>query len=171
MAIAFPMINLVQGEYTVSRNPETVISAVLGSCVAACLYDPVTHIGGMNHFLLPGATINTHDLDADHEGKHLMELLFFELLKAGAVRKNLRAKLFGGSDIVRSLGNIGTCNAMFAQEFLVKFGISFVGGSLGGDCVRRLQFWPFFGKAKQMLVPTQETRPGVSEHSIEFEVF
>ena len=88
-------INIVQGEYTISKNPEMVISAVLGSCVAACVYDPVTHVGGMNHFLLPGEIVGSHPSHDERGNMHLMELLVADLLKMGASQKLLRKYCIG----------------------------------------------------------------------------
>ena len=45
-------VSIVQGENAVVAEPDVVVSTLLGSCVAACLYDPVAKVGGMNHFLL-----------------------------------------------------------------------------------------------------------------------
>jgi chemotaxis protein CheD len=142
-------VNIVQGEYHVSGEANVVIATLLGSCVAACLHDPVARVGGMNHFLLPG------DLDSGEAGRygvHLMELLVNGLLKLGASRDRLEAKLFGGANTMRMLGNIGDQNATFAREFLARERITVCGGSLGGTRGRRLQYFPYTGNAKQMMV-------------------
>ena len=141
-------INIVQGDYKVSNDANVVIATLLGSCVAACIYDPIMRVGGMNHFLLPGESGD----NANRYGVHLMELLVNGLLKLGGSRQNLQAKLFGGANTMRGLGSIGTSNAKFAREFLEREGIACVGGSLGGDRGRRIQFWPTTGKAMQMMV-------------------
>jgi chemotaxis protein CheD len=149
-------INIIQGEFQVSSDADFVISTLLGSCVAACMYDPVMRVGGMNHFLLPGDAAGGRSGQGESYGVHLMELLVNGLLKLGASRQNLQAKLFGGANTVRGLGEIGTNNARFARDFLNREHIACVGGSLGGERGRRVQFWPATGKAMQMLMSGEE---------------
>ena len=141
---------MVQGHYVVVGDEGTVLSTILGSCVAACLRDPVARVGGMNHFLLPG------DEDEQSEslkyGVNSMELLINGLLRIGASRGRLEAKLFGGAQVVRNLSDIGAKNAEFALRFLRAEGISCVGQSLGGDRARRVRYWPSSGRASQLLL-------------------
>lgn len=152
-----PRINIVQGEYHVSADTALSITTLLGSCVAACISDPVAQVGGMNHFLLPGDEAAS-PLVARH-GVHLMELLINGLLKKGAARDRLEAKLFGGARTMQGLGDIGATNARFAQDFLKREGITITGGSLGGETGRRIQFWPASGRVRQKLVrATEEPR-------------
>ena len=120
-----PRINIVQGEYHVSGDQALSITTLLGSCVAACIHDPEAGVGGMNHFLLPGDEA-TSPLVARH-GVHLMELLINGLLKKGASRERLQAKLFGGARTMQGLGDIGASNARFAQDFLKREGITVTG--------------------------------------------
>jgi len=150
-------INIVQGEFHVSGDKALSITTLLGSCVAACIHDPAAQVGGMNHFLLPGNEASP-PLFSRH-GVHLMELLINGLLKKGAVRHRLEAKLFGGARTMQGLGDIGTTNAKFAQDFLRREGIAVTGGSLGGETGRRIQFWPASGRVMQKLVRAVEERP------------
>jgi chemotaxis protein CheD len=152
-----PRINIVQGEYHVSADGALSITTLLGSCVAACIHDPAAQVGGMNHFLLPGDEA-VSPLVARH-GVHLMELLINGLLKKGAARQRLEAKLFGGARTMQGLGDIGVANARFAQEFLKREGIAVTGGSLGGETGRRIQFWPASGRVMQKLVRAVEEKP------------
>lgn len=145
-----PRINIVQGEYHVSGDQALSITTLLGSCVAACIHDPQAGVGGMNHFLLPGDEAAS-PLVVRH-GVHLMELLINGLLKKGASRDRLEAKLFGGARTMQGLGDIGASNARFAQDFLKREGITITGGSLGGETGRRIQFWPASGRVRQKLV-------------------
>lgn len=153
-AVPQSRINIVQGEYHVSSDPQVSITTLLGSCVAACISDPETGVGGMNHFLLPGVEASS-PLVARH-GVHLMELLINGLLKQGASRQRLEAKLFGGARTMERLGEIGIANARFAQDFLKREGIAITGGSLGGETGRRIQFWPASGRVRQKLVRSVE---------------
>jgi chemotaxis protein CheD len=140
---------VVQGEYQVSDEPSVVLTTLLGSCVAACMRDPFARVGGMNHFL-PGVSEASRVREAETYGVHLMELLVNSLMQRGARRERLEAKLFGGSRMMQNLSDIGRLNADFAQQFLRHEGIKLVGGSLGGETGRRVQFWPVSGRARQM---------------------
>ena len=147
--------NIVQGEQAILSDPEAVLSTLLGSCVAACLRDPVAGVGGMNHFLLPG---NEGAISgAEREGVHAMELLVNGLLCRGAQRSRLEAKLFGGARMLKGLTDVGELNATFAERFLRDEGIVVVGGSLRGDRGRRIQFWPVSGRARQIMLTAGTT--------------
>ena len=145
-------IHIVQGEYRVSDDPDVVVSTLLGSCVAACIRDPVAGVGGMNHFLLPGEDGRSHNHEAERYGDDLMELLINGLMKQGAQRDRLEAKLFGGARMMGGLSDIGKKNAEFAERYLQHESIRVVGKDLGGDRGRRLQFWPVSGRARQAYV-------------------
>jgi chemotaxis protein CheD len=147
-------INIVQGEYHVSGDGEMSITTLLGSCVAACINDPVAKVGGMNNFLLPGE--DTSSPLVTRHGVHLMELLINGLLKKGASRARLEAKLFGGARTMMGLGDYGSTNARFAQDFLKREGIHITGGSLGGETGRRIEFWPATGRVRQKLARSME---------------
>jgi chemotaxis protein CheD len=150
-------VHIVQGEQYVTDDPEAVLTTILGSCVAACLRDPVAGIGGMNHFLLPGGDPRKGDVESVRYGVHAMELLVNALLSRGARRERLEAKLFGGARLISGLTDVGEMNATFAEEFLHREGLNHVGGSLRGDAGRRIQFWPVSGRARQVFLP-KDTR-------------
>jgi chemotaxis protein CheD len=149
-------VNIVQGEHHVSDDPSVLISTLLGSCVSACIRDPVAAVGGLNHFLLPGNDNPAQDGTALRHGVHAMELLVNALLRQGARRERLEAKLFGGANLMRGLADVGSMNAAFAEDFLKREGISHMGGSLRGDRGRRIQFWPVAGRARQVLLAPNE---------------
>ncbi|MFD0981343.1 chemotaxis protein CheD [Tropicimonas aquimaris] len=139
-----------QGEMVVSSSPDAMLTAVLGSCVAACLWDPAPGIGGMNHILLPEGAES--DMRRTLYGTNAMELLINSLLQGGADRSRLRGKLFGGARMMQGLGDIGAKNGRFAVEFCKREGIEVVAMSLGGTGARRVQFWPSSGKARQRVL-------------------
>lgn len=147
-AMAFHDVHVIQGEQAVSDDPDTTLQTVLGSCVAACLHDPVRRIGGMNHFLLPD----------DGQGADMryasaaMERLVNALLRNGAERGRLQAKLFGGGRIMANLPDIGRRNGESALMFLRNEGIVCRSQSLGGNQARRVRFWPATGRAQQLLI-------------------
>lgn len=149
-------VNIVQGEQHVDSDPATVLTTLLGSCVAACLWDPKIGVGGMNHFLLPGdrggAKAGMPASEAMRYGVHSMELLVNGLLRRGAQRERLQAKLFGGARMIKGLTDVGELNAAFAERFLKAENIAIVGGSLRGESGRRIQFWPASGRARQILM-------------------
>ncbi|MFZ3582046.1 chemotaxis protein CheD [Loktanella sp. DJP18] len=141
----------------ISEDPQTVLTTILGSCVAACLWDPVTGIGGMNHFLL--ATGPENGTAGYRYGSHAMELLINDLLKRGAVRSRLRAKLFGGAMMQDNFGRIGRENAEFALKFVRDEGFALVSQSLLGTQARRIRFMPTTGNAQQRLVSETDVPP------------
>jgi chemotaxis protein CheD len=141
-------LHLIQGECRVSAEPGLGFSTTLGSCVAACMRDPVAKVGGMNHFLLPESSDGEGAVSLRY-GAFAMELLVNGLLRAGARRERLEAKLFGGGRLSDGLIDIGGKNAVFARSFLEREGIRFAGGSLGGGHARRIQFWPVSGRVRQ----------------------
>ena len=155
-AIGERRIHVIQGEFHVSDDPDVMLTTILGSCVAACLRDPVAQVGGMNHFLLPGADDRSQNRQAESYGVHLMELLVNELLHYGARRERLEAKLFGGAATTEGLCDVGALNGRFAERFLRYEGIAYLGGSLGGDRGRRIQFWPTSGRARQVALKKSE---------------
>jgi len=142
--------HITQGEYAVGDGTHTSISTILGSCVATCLYDPGSGLGGMNHFLLPEGTGS--GAPAASFGINAMELLINALIKAGAQRSGLQAKVFGGARMIAGLSDVGARNGEFVLDFLRREGIACTGQSLGGTQARRVQFWPAEGRARQKLL-------------------
>ncbi|HSF64609.1 MAG TPA: chemotaxis protein CheD [Paracoccaceae bacterium] len=149
MSLALRTRHVIQGDCTVDQDTEVELSTVLGSCVAACLFDPGQRIGGMNHFLLPDdgkpGTDNRYAAAA-------MERLVNALLKRGASRPGLRAKLFGGARMIPGLPDIGGRNAEAARRFLAAEGITCVATDLGGNEARRVRFRPATGEARVLLL-------------------
>jgi chemotaxis protein CheD len=154
MMNAIETIYVLQGEYQVASRENVVLSTILGSCVAACLRDPTAAVGGMNHFLLPGVG-ESHE--GERYGAYLMELLINGLLKKGARRERIEAKLFGGARMLEGLSDIGSQNAAFAKSFLTEEGIRIVAEDFGGSRGRRLEFFPLSGRARQILLPRDST--------------
>nr|WP_279590146.1 hypothetical protein [Rhizomicrobium palustre] len=110
----------------------------------------------MNHFLLPDG--NSGDREARCYGVNAMELLINDILKHGGDRRRLEAKIFGGANVVSALTDVGSRNYAFARQFLQDEGIPIVGGDVGGDLARRIQFMPFSGRARQAVVKGAEPR-------------
>lgn len=142
-------VNVGQGEHYVTSDASVVLTTILGSCVALCLRDPVSGVGGMNHFLLPEGGGSEGLGDARRYGAYAMEVLINDVLKAGGDRRRLEAKLFGGGRMFDALQDVGLANADFAERYLKDEGIAVVGGSLRGRGGRRVHYWPVSGRARQ----------------------
>lgn len=149
------VVSIVVGGCVVTDDENLVIGTTLGSCIAACVYDPDARIGGMNHFLLPDAK---HDkLSASSRyGSAAMEQLINRLLKETHRRDRLRAKVFGGANV--NTGNalkgstIGQRNAEFVMEYLATEGIPTVSWDLGGTAARAVRFFPTSGRTQRRLI-------------------
>ena len=141
---------VAQGEIIVDSHPDTVISKLLGSCVSVCLHDPVARIGAMNHILLPDDV--TSSASTKGAAVHAMELLLNPMMRQGAIKNRIQAKIFGGASFSGVFGDIGNRNIEFVMRFLEDEGIECVGKSVGGRSARRVKFWPESGRAQQKLV-------------------
>lgn len=130
------------GDVFASREP-AVIRTVLGSCIAACLRDPVARVGGMNHFMLPAPPHEEADGDLSRFGVHAMELLIGKIQKLGGERARLQAKVFGGGHVLQiaeSANGVPQQNIRFIREFLTTEEIPLVAHDLGGRAARQIVF-------------------------------
>lgn len=138
-------VKLLPGEYYVT-DKDMLLVTVLGSCVAACIRDCYSGIGGMNHFMLPdgggdaGSLLNA----SARYGTYAMEILINQLLKLGARRCNLEAKVFGGGNVLDGLtvANVGPRNADFVLKFLQTEKIKVVAKDLVDIYPRKVYFFP-----------------------------
>ena len=140
---------ILPGEYYFTGKPMLIVT-VLGSCVAACVRDRVSGIGGMNHFMLPdggGDTSNPASASMRY-GAYAMEVLINQLLKAGARRENLEAKVFGGGNVLRGFTtmNVGERNAQFVRDYLHTENIRIVAEDLNDVHPRKVYFFPATGR-------------------------
>lgn len=140
------------GEYYVTGHDEA-ISTLLGSCLAACVRDPVLRIGGMNHFMLPddaagarGGWLERQVGRAARYGTFAMESLINSLLKCGAQRERLEVKLFGGGNILSAHSHIGARNIDFAHAFLRIEGLTLLAEDVGEVHPRRVVYFPVTGR-------------------------
>ena len=141
---------IAQGEQAVGQEPTAVITTTLGSCVAVCLWDPDGHVGGMNHILLPDEEGSWSRLN--NLGGTAMDRLVNALVKTGAERGRLRAKVFGGAAMIAGLSDIGQRNAAFVLEYLDRETIPCDAKSVGGRSARQVKFWPHGGRVQQRFV-------------------
>ncbi|MBW8753794.1 MAG: chemotaxis protein CheD [Sphingomonadales bacterium] len=150
-------LTVAQGDSIASGDPNLVFTTVLGSCVAVCLHDGRAGVGGMNHFLLaePAPIANEDARLLNRYGVHSMELLINEMLKRGAMRRNLKARIYGGATMRQGLGEIGNNNIHFARRFLTNESIAILGENVGGALARRVEFRPAAGLSRCKSVSAQ----------------
>jgi chemotaxis protein CheD len=138
------IVKIKPGEFFATTRP-FIIATVLGSCVAACIRDPIRGTAGMNHFMLPehGESGGAPPAgSALRYGSHAMEALINEFIKNGSQRRDLEAKIFGGAAVVDVISaKIGAENAAFVVDYLKREGIRTTGTCLGGFAPRRVLFF------------------------------
>ena len=147
-------VKVLPGEYFVD-NEDILILTTLGSCIAACLWDRVARVGGMNHFMLPD--VGTGSIDGGRYGSYAMELLINELQKRGANRATLEAKVFGGGAVIGGMTslNVGERNTAFVLDYLRTERIPVVSKDVLEIYPRKVCFFPASGKAMvKRLAPT-----------------
>ena len=144
-------VKILPGEYFVD-NEDILVMTTLGSCIAACLWDRQAQVGGMNHFMLPeGAG------DSGRYGSFAMELLINELMKRGASKSPMEAKIFGGGAVIAGMNtiNVGERNTNFVLDYLKTERIPVVSKDVMDVYPRKVCFLPHSGKAMvKRLAPT-----------------
>lgn len=152
-------ISIGIGDYFVS-NQDVVLHTVLGSCVAACLYDPANKIGGMNHILMPSnPDINKYDISARY-GINAMELLINGIMRLGGNRKNIVAKTFGGANLLMAVSRdktVGEKNVEFVVDFLRREKIKILSRDFGGHDSRKIFFHVATGDVFLKRVPSMKS--------------
>lgn len=148
------MVKLLPGEIYVSDGRE-LLGTVLGSCIAACIWDEEVGVGGMNHFMLP---VDHTESDNDWRliknatstryGNHAMEYLINAISKLGGRKSALKVKIFGGGHVMPSLTDIGSRNIAFVCDYLAKEGLTLVSKDVGENFARRVEFFPDSGRAR-----------------------
>lgn len=141
----YDAVKVLPGEYFVS-NEDLVIMTVLGSCIAACMWDGPAKVGGMNHFMLPeGEGMEGFG----RYGSYAMELLINEMLKMGARRETMQAKIFGGAAVMAGFTtmNVGERNTKFVKDYLATERIPVVSQDVMDVLPRKVCFFPVTGKA------------------------
>jgi chemotaxis protein CheD len=140
---------ILPGEYYASGR-EMVIVTTLGSCVSACIWDDLRKVGGMNHFMLPDSGSGGFDLhgESGRYGVYAMELLINELIKMGAQKSRLKAKVFGAGNVLASLAssNVGERNAEFVSRFLATERIPVLASDLLDVWPRKVYLFPTTGR-------------------------
>lgn len=140
-------VKVLPGEYFVTATNVLMVT-VLGSCVSACIRDREKGIGGMNHFMLADSADSGTVSASARYGTYAMEILINHLLKLGARKSNMEAKVFGGGRVMATLtsSQVGERNAKFVHEFLKTEGIKIVAEDLLDVYPRKVYFFPQNGK-------------------------
>jgi chemotaxis protein CheD len=141
----YDAVKVLPGEYFVSSD-DLVIMTVLGSCISACIWDGRIRAGGMNHFMLPDGDSND---GFGRYGSYAMELLINEMLKKGARRETMQAKVFGGAQVMAGFTtmNVGERNTKFVLDYLATERIPVLSQDVLDIHPRKVCFFPVTGKA------------------------
>lgn len=154
-----PVHFLYPAELFVSKTPYQV-NTILGSCVSVCLFDPVTQIGGINHYMLP--YWNGQGLASPKYGNIAIERLTDKILSLGVNKNNLKAKIFGGGEVIETnivQFHIGQRNIEVARVLLDELKIPIVSSSIGGKLGRKIEFYTKTGDVRQKYVQKTQSQP------------
>jgi chemotaxis protein CheD len=160
-------VKILPGEYYVTRSDEA-ITTVLGSCISACIRDPILRIGGMNHFMLPednsvrDANSRAPVVLSTRYGSHAMESLINDLLKLGGQRQRFEIKVFGGGRVLSAMTDIGARNIEFVKEYLSLERLPINAHDVGGEEPRKVIYFPSEGKVRVRRLRPIENR-GISD--------
>ena len=137
-------VKVLPGEYFVTGD-DLVVMTVLGSCIAACIWDPRVRVGGMNHFMLPDGGNDS----SGRYGSYAMELLINEMIKLGARRETMQAKVFGGGQVMHTFTtmNVGERNTQFVLDYLQTERIAVISKDVLDIHPRKVCYFPATGKA------------------------
>ncbi len=158
------LVVLYPGEFFSSNSQDELISTVLGSCIAVTLYDPELRIGGMNHFMLVSSSQDQVAQEKSGRfGEFAVELLLNDMIKKGAQKKRMIAKVFGGSNMFKVAPlehNVGEQNIDFAFYYLEQENIPVRASDVGGNLSRKIYFDPVTSK---VLVKHVKEKPHVED--------
>lgn len=148
---------VLPGDHHVTERKDLALVTLLGSCVAACIRDVETGIGGLNHFLLPDDRSGEAGAGSMRYGTNAMEVLINDILRRGGAKHRLEAKVFGAGNVIDTSAaeTVGDRNAKFVQEYLRREGVKIAASDLGGNRARRIFFFPATGRVSVLrLEPT-----------------
>ena len=159
------VVKLFSGDCYVTDKPNYMLVTILGSCVSACIRDPIAGVGGMNHFLLPdGGDVDfEHASQATRYGAYAMEQLINGIISKGGQKSRLEVKLFGGGNVIKSNTLIGDRNVQFVKQFLRREGLLVSSADLGGTYPRRIHYYPDTGKVMMRNLRRKEDYDVVKE--------
>jgi len=161
-------IKILPGEFYVTRDNEK-IETVLGSCISACVRDPVAGVGGMNHFMLPidksAAGTRTELADANRYGNYAMENMINAVLRMGAQRTRLEFKIFGGGRIMSQMTNVGWYNIGFTFDYLFTEGFRILSQDIGDVYPRKIVYYPLSGRVRVRRLNAMHTQTLVDQET------
>ena len=139
-----PMVEIFAGEYYTTKSSKVILSTLLGSCVAVCMIDKFNRVAGINHIMIsksadPEQMLLSQD---SRYGIHAMELLINNMLKKGANRRRLQAKVFGGGKMLSNESGVAYANVDFAVSYLENEDIPILARDTGGESGRKIYFFP-----------------------------
>lgn len=153
-ALGQEVVQILPGHVYVSSHNE-LLSTVLGSCISICIYEPISRLGGMNHYLLPeGRPEIAGSQQASRYGNYATSTLIALLVDSGASPTNLEASVFGGGSMFSSEQDVGQRNIEFALTYLEKRRVHIKSQDVGQPFSRRIRFNPSNGKAMVRRMPT-----------------
>ncbi|MBH0201223.1 MAG: chemoreceptor glutamine deamidase CheD [Nitrospira sp.] len=143
----YEIASILPGEYFVSREP-MIVYTVLGSCISACIRDPIAEVGGMNHFMLPKPKEGGSDSwgESTRYGSYAMESLINDIIKRGGLKSRLEIKLFGASKIYDGNIDVGANNAKWVLEYLRSEGLTAAKTDLGDVFPRKVYYFTDSGR-------------------------
>ena len=159
-------VKVLPGEFFV-HDEDILIMTTLGSCIAACLWDRERRVGGINHFLLPDAGGHGDTIDSGRYGAFAMDLLIGELVKRGATRTSMQAKVFGGGAVISGMNtiNVGERNTAFVLDYLRTERITVVSKDVEGIHPRKVCFLPASGRAMVKRLASANTAAMAAQES------
>lgn len=130
------VIRVGMADLNVCKSPDIITTLGLGSCIGLTLYDPVTKIGGMVHYMLPDSTQMRNNSNIAKFADTGIDELLRRVVKAGASRTRLVAKIAGGAKMfevsgMSNVGNIGERNAIAARDKLKELNIRLLAEDTG----------------------------------------
>lgn len=139
-------VKLAPCQLYITNILDEMLETVLGSCVAACIRDPLAGIAGINHFMLPSTPAPRSDdlMTMLRYGNHSMDLLIEGLLRRGARRERLEIKIFGGANVMPG-PVVGEANADWVLQYLQERNLPIAAQHLGGNLPRSLHYFPATG--------------------------
>ncbi len=153
-----PTAKILPGEFYVTAHNEAIIT-VLGSCIAACVRDPVAGLGGMNHFMLPiKSGSSMQQADAARYGNFAMEQMINDILRNGGQRENLEIKIFGGGRVMQGVTDVGKKNIEFVKQYIQLEKLNFLAEDVGGNYPRKVVYLPKTGKVKMKKLLNQHNK-------------
>lgn len=163
-------IKILPGEFYVTRDNEK-IETVLGSCISACVRDPVAGVGGMNHFMLPvdknASTVRSELADANRYGNYAMENLINAILRSGGQRNRLEFKIFGGGRIMSQMTNVGWYNIGFTFDYIYTEGFKVVSQDIGDVYPRKIVYYPLSGRVRVRRLNSMHTQ-GLVDQELQY---